>query len=309
MGTRLTKLRLNEISGVDDPANAAPDWIVAKSAEFKTEIEDVEKAVIGLHELLGSQEVALYLGDDEDVAKARDALLEKIDADIEEVPEEEETRGVISKVKEIFGVEKTGKGIQPIVGAPAATREEVDRVTPAEVSSTTTQYEPTEDQGKDELGRDEDGKQVAPPISDGSGKGKGKNKVVAGNPNQPVLGAPGETRAEVDRVTPAETSASTEDRVTEDQGKDELGRDEDGKKVSEPITQPEDLAKAVGDVFADQLEPFKQALEGVLDRLENVEKAAATSRGLDVDEDHAYDQDSLGGAFAKAARGAKVNLR
>jgi hypothetical protein len=316
MATRLSKLRLNEISGVDEPANDAPNWIVAKSAEFKAEIDDIERAVVGAYELLSSPEVSLYLGDAPgDVTKARDELIDHLEKDLEEVEEPTETRkGVTQKLREIFGVEKSGNPIQPIVGAPAATREEVDRVTPAEVSSA-TEDRVTEDQGADELGRDEDGKQVAPPISDGrqtgrSGKRGKKGETVAGNPNQPIVGAPAETREQVDRVTPAETASSSEDRVTEDQGADELGRDEEGDQVAPPVTPPEEFAKAVGDTIADELQPLKGAIEGILDRLEDVEKAAAGSRGLYEEEvEKAADGDSLAGAFARAAHGQRVNLR
>jgi hypothetical protein len=299
MATRLTKLRLNEISGVDDPANEQPGWIVAKSREFKTEIEDLERSVVALHELLASRDLDVYLDDaPAEVTKAREELIGHIAKDLEDDEEQEVSGKVIDKIRNLFGVEKSGNPIQPIVGAPAQTREEVDRVTPAEIVGRHT----TEDQGSDELGRDEEGNQVAPPVS---GAHEPDDGQIAGRANQPIIGAPGETREEVDRVTPAETSSSSEDRVTEDQGADELGRDDEGNQVAPPVTQPEELKKAL----RDELEPLREAMGAVVERIEDLEKAAARQTGLPGQDFGHYEDDSLAGAFRKAAHGQKVTLR
>lgn len=97
---KLTKLRMKEISGVDDPANELPGWIVAKAKEWEGEVEDLEKSVGSLYDGLTGEAADLYFTDaPEDVAKARETLIGHMADDVEEVekdsgepdPEPEET--------------------------------------------------------------------------------------------------------------------------------------------------------------------------------------------------------------------------
>lgn len=305
MPTQLTKLRLSELSGVDGAANEAEGWIVLKSREIKADLERFEKRIVGLNDLLVSEDADMYFNDaPESVRKAREAVADFLDQGLEVVEEPTDTKKSIGdRVKELFGVEKAG--VQPVVGAEGATREEVERVTPAEVSSSgeAAGQGPTEDQGKDELGRDAEGKVVAEQDPDNRKYViRGEADGSAGDRVQPIVGAPAETREQVERVTPAEVSSSGEaagQGPTEDQGKDELGRDDEGKKVSEAITK----------AFEENVSPLAEAVGAMLERIENLEKGTATRAGIDPDLESGFEEDSLASTFRKVANGSKAVLK
>lgn len=87
--TRLTKLRWDEISGVDDPANETPGWAVMKAKDIAEDVADVEKAVTGAYDNLYADGFDAYIyGAPEDVRKARELLLEHMERDIEIVEED-----------------------------------------------------------------------------------------------------------------------------------------------------------------------------------------------------------------------------
>jgi hypothetical protein len=112
MATRISKLKWDEISGVDHPANETPGWILQKAAD---EVEDFETAIVELHKSLGSDSVELFFKDaDESVRKAVKKLVKHLDENLEEVDDDDdedeedvkkEKRG-IAKLRDIFGLEK-----------------------------------------------------------------------------------------------------------------------------------------------------------------------------------------------------------
>lgn len=119
MATRLKKLRVREISGVDDPANEHPDWIVAKATGFKQEVEEFEKEIGDGFDILDGEAMELYLSDaPDDVRKAAEKLLEHLSKDVEDDDEvedgseadevEEPTRKSLGqRLREMAGVKKS----------------------------------------------------------------------------------------------------------------------------------------------------------------------------------------------------------
>lgn len=314
--TRLTNLRISELSGVDDPANQAPDWIVAKAREFRQDVSNIEKAVTGLYELLDSDEVELYMADAPDfVEKAREALRDHLASGLEDAEDNDEQEGLMKRLSKIF---KSGEPNQPVLGAPGATREQVDRVTPAEAHEGDDGPDVTEDQGQDEL---EGGSQRVV----GTGVPEYDDDATVDGTTQEPLGAPAATREAVSRITPAE---GPKDPVrTEDQGADELGAEgpqgtshTSGQGTSHTDANDgtshsgegaEDIAKAVGSVLQAELTPLREAIAAIADRQEALEKASAGPYALDG-QDGSYggtEDPGLHGAIMKAVHGGKVVLR
>lgn len=73
MGTKLAKLQIDEVSGVDDPANEIPGWLLAKSKDLEGVIEEVEAAHNGL--LKSITDADKYLEDAPEDVQAAAALL------------------------------------------------------------------------------------------------------------------------------------------------------------------------------------------------------------------------------------------
>jgi hypothetical protein len=114
MATRLTKLRMAELSGVDDPANEMPGWIVTKSKEWKAEVETFEKEVAGAYDGLRTDSMELYLNDaPEDVKKAHEVLVEHLSKGLEssedEAAEEEPAKkSVKERLRNMFSSDDEG---------------------------------------------------------------------------------------------------------------------------------------------------------------------------------------------------------
>lgn len=73
VSTRLAQLKIEEVSGVDEPANEVPGWLLAKSKDLEGVIKEVEDAHNGLLTALTSADQ--YLEDaPEDVKTAADLL-------------------------------------------------------------------------------------------------------------------------------------------------------------------------------------------------------------------------------------------
>lgn len=88
MATRLKKLRVKEISGVDDPANEAPGWLMMKSRNALAELDRFEKEIGGLHDGLVAPSADVYFADAPDeVIKARADLVSYLAEDVEEDPD------------------------------------------------------------------------------------------------------------------------------------------------------------------------------------------------------------------------------
>lgn len=109
MATKLAKLRINEISGVDEPANEMPDWIVLKGKEILGEIERIEKSASSLRELLDSEEI--FKGASDKVLKANETLSGYLDDVLQDEDDEDETAekatgSVKDRLRTIFGVQK-----------------------------------------------------------------------------------------------------------------------------------------------------------------------------------------------------------
>lgn len=138
MATRLTKLRVKELSGVDDPAHKLPGWIVAKSAGWKVEVEALEKAIVSTYDGLRGEEADVYFIDAPDeVVKARELIVEHIAKDVEEDEAEEEEdveedakKSVIKRVREILTgseeVQKADEEDETEEDESAAEEDEVD---------------------------------------------------------------------------------------------------------------------------------------------------------------------------------------
>lgn len=109
MATKLAKLRIDEVSGVDEPANDSQDWIVMKSKTVLKEIEQAEDDAGQLYELLQKDEV--FSGAPEGVQKAREELSDHLDDILEEDDGEgpQTTSTVKSRLRAIFGVEKSAE--------------------------------------------------------------------------------------------------------------------------------------------------------------------------------------------------------
>lgn len=111
MATRISKLKWDEISGVDHPANETPGWILQKAAG---EVADFETAIVELHKALGSDAAELFFKDaDDKVRKAVSRVFKHLDESLEEVDDEDgddeekvEKRG-LSKLAEILGATLT----------------------------------------------------------------------------------------------------------------------------------------------------------------------------------------------------------
>lgn len=74
--TRLEGLHLEEVSGVDEPANEIPGWLVVKSAH---NLEEIHAEIAEVHEDLGIalEDAALYLGDAPENVLAAHGTLKK----------------------------------------------------------------------------------------------------------------------------------------------------------------------------------------------------------------------------------------
>ena len=112
MATRIKKMKWNEISGVDAPANTTPGWMLQKSAEFADDIEAFEKAIVSFSDSLGSESVKLYFADaPENVRKALEDVSEYVDAGLEDEEDSEdetpEDEGTITKLRKLFKKDTT----------------------------------------------------------------------------------------------------------------------------------------------------------------------------------------------------------
>lgn len=72
MATQLTKLQMEEISGVDSPANEQPGWLVMKSADTQG-ADNIEAGAAALYSTLAAADQFLTAAPDE-IAKAKDTL-------------------------------------------------------------------------------------------------------------------------------------------------------------------------------------------------------------------------------------------
>lgn len=111
MATKLAKLRIKEISGVDEPANDMPDWIVMKAKEVLGEIEQIEKDASSLRGLLDSHEI--FDGAPDKVVSANETLsgyldevLEEDDGEKAEKAEKASGSTVKARLQELLGIKK-----------------------------------------------------------------------------------------------------------------------------------------------------------------------------------------------------------
>lgn len=258
MATRLTKLRLTEISGVDDPAHEIPGWIVAKSADWRADVEQFEKDIVGLYEGLTGGSADLYLNDAPDeVNKARDVLAVHLAKGLEDVEDEEEEdeeparKRVVAKMREIFGVEKDAS-------------------------------EDTEDDEEEA-----DGEEVA---------------KESGSESEEEL----EEDEEVDDE--GETVAKESETEDEDEDEEEEARNEDDLSGISKSELQADLNQAVEQAMS----PIREAVLSIADRVEGLEKHAASRRSLEGQEVKFEDDtepDELTKAIGSALRGNKVTIR
>jgi len=326
MSTRLTNLKVNEISGVDDPANELPDWLVAKSKEWKNDMARFQDEIGGLYDGITSDEADLYFQSAPDeVVKARQTLALHMARDVEE-SEAQPTRKSIGD--RLAGLFKGTSGVpnQPVIGTPAKTRtEDAERVTPAMAP-----YHPEEQTGPDP--------QVTVPSPQGV-SGTAVNEYsgdeVAGVPNQPVVGTPAKTRTEdAERVTPAMAPYHPEEQTGPDPqqisdprdpnaGEQSKGGDQEAESaedVDNDTGQPKGKAQGKGgkvkksadqvfaEVLAEQLAPVIESVGAIADRLENVEKASAASQSLEEQDFYGEPVTDLEKAARAAMNGRKVTL-
>jgi len=104
MATRLAKLKIDEVSGVDDPANLTPGWLVMKS---KDELEAILKTAENMQGELGMLGTALAISEDALGAapdEVKDAVA-KLRAHIESEakPEDVEKVSLAQKIVRLIG--------------------------------------------------------------------------------------------------------------------------------------------------------------------------------------------------------------
>lgn len=276
MPTRMSELKIKELSGVDGPANELPGWIVAKSAEWKDEVREFEKQICGTYDGLTSEAADLYFGKaPEDVEKARHTLAEYMAKDMEvNVPETEDgetdgetevkpepTRKSIAKrIQEVFTgpeIEKSDSDPDPDPDPePSVEKSEADDETEAKVKKDAE----TEDAEKD-------------------ADAEAENEDKAPETPAPVIPT-------VDEIAEAVTKSLGE--VIADQVSDQLV-----------------------DQIADQVEPMREAMSNALDRIESVESYLSGSNALDGQEIPTDGEDEPSGiskAIGVAMRNGRVEL-
>lgn len=147
--TKLTKLRMDELSGVDAGSNLSPGWIVEKSKAVKADVESFEKAIVGIFDGLASDDADLFFSDASDeIVKARKDVLEFIAKDLveeeAETAETEEPTGPLAKFKAMFKTSDTETETETETSESAETETETDTETDTEETDTETETEETE---------------------------------------------------------------------------------------------------------------------------------------------------------------------
>lgn len=316
--TRLTKLRVQEISGVDDPANELPGWLVVKSKEIDHDLRGFEKAIGDLFESLDSPEAELYFKDaPESVLKARDEMLKHLADDVEEVDEPEGG---------VFDIEKAGAYDDPDGETEPGKSGDGEIPDKHEVPGNTGSEEPGE------------GQDVAPDLNPGSTDTTDKygrvvdpesGDVVAdpnapdGDPDKPSADEPAdeleEKEEEKEEPEPEEESKDESEDESEDEKPAEKPKPKSRKKKTadkdesddESVDKSEDIAKSIAGVLEEQLSPLREAIIGLAERTEGLEKHAAGRQGIDLDPDvpNAVGETGLTKAVRSALQNGRVELR
>lgn len=141
MATRLDNLSIEEVSGVDSPANETPGWLVMKSHDIDT----LERSTATLYAALAGADQFLE-GAPEDVVKARDTLEGFLEEILTDEPQRET---LVSKVRAMFRRRYDG-----VESAPTPTPTSIPE---APIAKTEFEFEAEADDYEDvEVGEDDD---------------------------------------------------------------------------------------------------------------------------------------------------------
>lgn len=331
MATRLTKLRVKEISGVDAPANNLPGWLVMKSKDDLAQVEAFEKAIGMLHDELASDHADVYFSDaPPEVLKARADLIGYISQDVEDDGETVTEKSVGERFKSLFkagaydepgpdddqiptgtldeGAEATSAAprVDQIPGDPEggeAVGAGQDKQTGLDLS------EGKEGKTPDKYGRETDdktGELTEPdpadepaeddePDAEAGKEEEGKTPVEPEEPETPEEETPEEEPSTEVEFASDEAEAAAEDlpdsvelKPGEGSGANGKYNSKDIRKLAEAAKAEEDnvekMAKSVAGVIEAEMSPVKDAIFALADRLENVEKSAATRQGITLDD-------------------------
>lgn len=247
MATHLKKVRIDELSGVDEAANDTRGWIMQKAkGNLKAAMEAMEKSVVSTFEGLTAEETQAYLADaPNEVKDAHELLTKHIGNDLEDDEADAEPSKDEPETPTRKSIKETLQGIFGPVSkdsAPAETPEEPAEDPNAPPSAETPVEDPPEEPADPAANPDAEPPAEEPPASD-----------VTQEADQPSeLAATGEPAGEAEAVQAP-----------------------DGQE-----DEQSDLVKSLSSVFEEQLAPMREAVVALADRTESLEKRSAGRAGL-----------------------------
>lgn len=227
MATRLKKLRVKEISGVDDPANEAPGWLMMKSRNALAELDRFEKEIGGIHDgLVGASADAYFADAPDEVIKARADLVSYLAEDVEEDPDPTPTQKSLGeRFSDLF---KAGAYDEPGPDSDQVPTGTLDEGAEAESSAPRVESMPGDPEGGEPVGAGQD-YQGALDLADGE-QGVTRDKYDR------EVGPDGEVRGEDAPDAGAEAEAEADEK---DGAPDESDEDESEQSESEPKPKDE----------------------------------------------------------------------
>lgn len=240
---RLTKLKWDEISGVDAGANETPGFVLQKSKKLSKDAEKFEETVVKAAELVGTDEVKLYFADaDDKVKKALDTVLKHFEEGLEEEKSDDDSEDDL--------VEKVAKRISKLLKGDSgdSSGDDEDESDEDDESGDSEDEDESGDADKDDESDDESGEDEDENVSkksdkddkqtlDAEGLAKGLAEAL-GKELEPIKEA---IVAIADRTENLEKASAGSSALS--------GQDEDGSEDDKDKKDSDSLSKAFAKVI------------------------------------------------------------